>query len=475
MLAKFDCVLLRETAHVLAFAAVLTLLSGCALTPSGTAGEQQKLSAAGKTYELAVEKRELPEFPDAPTWEDVLQRAFLSSGELEAAYFEWKAAVERVEIASAYPNSNMSLGYSYMFSSERMKSFDRQTFSAGFDSSVNPSFPTKVMQKGKVALHEARASGERFRAAKFDLQRRVLSAWADYCLLASRARLQREQLSLARLASEATRVRAQIGGGQRELLKSDVMLRQNESEIKDTEAELAAARAILNGMLARDPDAELAAPAMPGQRLLAVTDDVVLAAAVDQNPELAALAHEVEGRADALELARLQWIPDLSPTVMFTGSVSQAIGAAIMLPTNLAEIEGGIREAAAVHRASEAMLRQAKRDRGAALIATLIAIRNSDRQAVLFEQGVVPGAERMLANAQQAYAGGAAMYTDLIDAQRMAIEARFVVVRARAGREKQLAELEALIGTDIEALNAASMSNQPHGDRVIESENHDEH
>ena len=150
-------------------------LTGCALTPDGTKQEQAKLEEAGRPYEPPFGQRVLPELTASPTWREVLSRAFLANGDLEAAYFEWKAAVQRVEMASAYPNSNVQVGYSYMFSSEKMKTFDRQTFSFGFDPSMNLSFPTKVQQKGKVALDEARAAGERFRTAKFDLQRRVLS------------------------------------------------------------------------------------------------------------------------------------------------------------------------------------------------------------------------------------------------------------------------------------------------------------
>lgn len=300
-------------------------------------------------------------------------------------------------------------------------------------------------------------NGERFRAAKFDLQRRVLTAWSDYTLLAERLRIQKEQLTLTQMSIDATRARAQAGGAQRDLLKKDVSLRTAEDTIKGMEAELAASRAMLNGMLAREPSADLAPPtAMPSPRPMPPSDDVVLAAAVDQNPDLAALAHQVQGRSDALELARMQWIPDISPTAMFTGGVSQALGAAIMLPTNIVEVRGGIREAEAMLRGSEAMLRQSKRDRAASLVATLVALRNSERQAQLFEASIVPLAERLLTNSRQSYAAGSAMYLDLLDAQRTLIDARLVVAEARTMREKRLAELEALMGTDIETLIAAT-------------------
>lgn len=44
----------------------------------------------------------------------------------------------------------------------------------------------------------------------------------------------------------------------------------------------------------------------------------------------------------------MRWIPDLNPSFAFTGNISQALGATVMLPTTIAELRGGIREAEAM-------------------------------------------------------------------------------------------------------------------------------
>jgi len=439
-------------AIVVAFGSLwVTGLAGCALTPPGTKAERARVEIAGRPYEAPFEARTMPDLPAAPAWRDVLQLAFLANGDLEASYFEWKASVQRIEIASAYPNSNVMLGYSYMFSSARMKTFDRQTFSLGFDSAMNLSFPTKVQQKGRVALDEARASGERFRAAKFELQKRVLSAWADYELLAERRRIQRQQLALSRLAIDAVQAQAQTKSVQRGLLESESTFRTLENSLKNTDVALTASRAMLNAMLGRSPDAPLE-PSASEAREISAGDDQILAAAVDGNPEVGALAEQVQGRTDALELARMRWIPDINPSFIFTGGISQALGAGVMLPTTIAEIRGGIREAEAMLRAGEAMLRQLRSDRVGTLVATLVALRNSDREAHFVETTLLPLAERVLVNAQQAYAVGAATYLDLIEAQSMVLDTQLLIAEAKAARERRLAEIEALIGADIETL-----------------------
>ena len=406
---------------------------------------------------LKVTERELPELPAEPTWQDVLHRAFLANGELEAAYFEWNAAYERIEVASTYPNTNVALGYTYTLSSENMKTFDRMTFSAGFDGMENLSFPTKVMQQGKVALDETRAAGERFRVAKFALQERVLSMWADYALLAERERIDRENLDLLKRVLETSTGRVQAGGMQEDLLRAEVAYRTAEDALKNTQAQLEATRAMLNGMLARDAQAPLAPPVrLPDSRPIPSEDATLIAAAVDANPDLAALARQVEGRTDALELARLQWIPDINPSVAFTGGIAQTLGAVIVLPTTIAEIRGHIKEAQSMLRASAATLRQTRHDRGSSYVAALISLRNSHRQAELFERRILPATQRILDNLRSSYASGRTTYLDLIDAQRALLDVRLAVAEARTMREKRLAEVEMLAGVDVETLLPSS-------------------
>src|SRR5687767_14102060 len=79
---------------------LVLVLAGCALEPKGTEVEREKLATEGERYEVRFEERALPELPAAAGWRDILRRAFLASGELEAAYFDWKGALENVGIAS---------------------------------------------------------------------------------------------------------------------------------------------------------------------------------------------------------------------------------------------------------------------------------------------------------------------------------------------------------------------------------------
>lgn len=410
--------------------------------------------AAGQHYNTPLAQRELPEVTSQPDWRDVLRRAFLANGDLEAAYFEWQAAMSRIRIASAWPNTNIQVGFDYMFSAGNMKAWDRTTISAAFDPQMMLQFPTKTAQAGKVALAEAQAKGLRFESAKFALQQKVLFAWWDYVLAGEKLRIQDENVRLLKIVADAADQRVRGGGPQQDLLKAQTAYELAANELANLRSELSAMRAMLNAMLARSPNAPLDIPSqLPPPRVIAADDAKLLAVAVDRNPELAALARDVQGRSDALELARLAYIPDLAPQVSINGSISQAIGLMVNLPTALPKIDGAISEARSMLRASEATSRQGRADRAGSFVAALYILRNSERQAALFEKAILPKARQVLDSTRQAYIGGTVTFTELIDSQRMLLEVRVALAEARASREKRLVELETLAGVDIETLS----------------------
>lgn len=440
---------IRASLRLGALGCALLVIGGCVLAPAGLKDEQSQLKAAGAAYD----KRQLPELPSDPSWRDVLHRAFLANGDLEAAYFDWSAAVARVSIAGAYPNTNISLGFDYMFSREKMKSWDRTTLSAGFDPMQNLKMPNKVAKGADVAFEQARAAGARFAAAKFDLQKKVLVAWLDYALMAEKVRIAQDNVGLLKLLSEAAADRVRAGAPQQDLLKAQIQYRLAENDLVGMQSQLESMRAMLNGMLARKPDAPLRSPAtLPAGRAVSADDARLIAFAVDANPELAALSHEIAGRRDALELARMAYIPDITPQASITGNVSKVIGAMVSLPTAGPMIRGGIDEARAMLRSTEATARQARSDRAASFVAALYAMRNSERQASLFSTMVLPKAEQALASSRQSYSTGAVSFIELIDSQRTLLDVRQLIAEARIEREKRLAELEALAGVDIETL-----------------------
>ena len=294
-------------------------LGGCVLAPQGMTEEKARIDELAPIFESRLEADQLPQLPARVDWRSVLHRAFLANGELRSAYFEWKAAMARIDQAATWPNSNVAISFSYMFSAEKIKAWDWTTIGLGFDPSMNVSLPIKVQTAGLVALEAARQAGEKFRFVKFDVQRKALSMYLGLALAEEKARIERENLRLLKLVSDSASGRTQAGGPLQDLLKAKIETEMAANELANLEAEANSMRSQLNGMLARDARAPLKLPpALPPARHVAADDAQLIAVAVDQNPELAGLARQVAGRTDALELARLAYLPDIIPSASVT-------------------------------------------------------------------------------------------------------------------------------------------------------------
>jgi outer membrane protein TolC len=439
-----------------------SLLSGCVLEPDGFEEEQARARDSGRAFEPAFEERELPELDQPVTWQSLLARALAANGDLEAAWFEWSAALERVRIAGGRPDTNLAPSFGYLVSEDRMKTWDRVTIDVAFDPMKNLSWPTKVTQAARVALDEAIAAGRRFEARKFEVQRGVLDAWLELSLHEEQIRLQREQVELDRAASESAARTVRTGGPQRELLRARVELELAQNQLATMDAEHHAMKAALNGLVARAPEAplELAAE-LPPPRPIPVDDPALLAAGVARNPELAALAADVKGREDAVELARRQFIPDLNPFLSLTGGVTELIGVGVTLPTTIPQLKAAVAEARQRMREVGAMARQARFERASRFVAALALLRNAQRQTALLRDVVLPVAARTHSNVRETYAAGRATLLELLDAQRVLLEVRRAIAEAQIEREMRLAELEQLGGFDVEALAIPEDSDVP--------------
>ncbi|MFN2427391.1 MAG: TolC family protein, partial [Candidatus Binatia bacterium] len=431
-------------------ATMIVLAQGCALTPGGLREERASMVAAGVEFRRGPAPADLPVPADGNDWRTLLRRALIANGDVRAAWFEWKAGVERVRGASAWPNTNIAVGYSYMFSDENVKTFDRMSFSAGIDTMENLSFPGKTMAAGRVALSDARAAGQRFRAAKFAVQRRVLDEWLDLAMAAENARLADENTALAGVGADAADAALESGGEQARSFEARIASARSRDAAAAARADIAAAKARLAALTATDNAASIATPTrLPFARRLP-DDPAVLIAAVEEGPEVKGLQADRQARKHEEALARLQWIPDINPYAAVTGSVEQGVGAMVMLPTVVAEIQSGIAVAKAMRGAAASRLVQSRRDRGGEVRAMLVQARDAERARRLLEEQIVPAAASVSSVVMSGYSAGRSDLADLVEARTLLIDARKEAAVAAVEREKALAAIEEILGADLE-------------------------
>lgn len=427
------------------------LLGGCALRPAGEDEERDRSLEAGRPYE---ETREVPVLTEKSGPEDYLQIAFLRNAELEVRYWEWRAAIEEIPQASSGPN--LAFSYGYMLKPDNMKSWDRTTLGLGLDPMAGLPFPTKLSTAGRRALEEARAAGHRFEEAKFLLQGRVLSAYLDLALLAESLRLQSGVVELLR--QQAARMESQVGLGSadlRELLRVRTEEQLAENERRNLEGGVAPLVARINALLNRPATESVPLPAaLPVARSLPVPDAELLQLGAEQSPGLSALARQVAGREEALDLARQAYLPDFNFSYAITGDVTRMAEGMLTLPFRLEAIRAGIEQAEAGLRAARAARVQYERDLAASFVLNLFVLRNSERQVRLFEETFLPRLQQTVDLALTSYAAGRGNFSDILDSERARLEALRTVAELRTEREKALAAIETWTAVDVEVMTS---------------------
>jgi outer membrane protein TolC len=238
---------------------------------------------------------------------------------------------------------------------------------------------------------------------------------------------------------------------QADLIKAELELEMARNDLLSRRAERAPVLALLNTLLSRPAGAEIE-PRPAEDSALALPDDAtILALAAERNPDLQAVAAQVRGRADALDLARKAWLPDFDLGALLRGDVERALMGAINVPLRFDRIQGGIDEARAAVRAMKAELRARGDDVRARLVLQLFLARNGDRQSELLESTLIPRARDVVDSIRAAYGTASTSFLELLDAQRSLLELERMQAEVDAMRATAVASLEALCAFDFGA------------------------
>jgi cobalt-zinc-cadmium efflux system outer membrane protein len=448
------------TRHVLRFTAVLgaiLTLAGCTAHPPGEAAERDAALNAGKPFARPAAERDVPPFPENPTLDDLVNHALLVNPDLEEKYWEWRSAIEQIPQDGTQP-TNLVLFASVPI--ERgSTSFKRTTITAANDPMADILWPDKPTTAARRALDTARAAGQRFQKARYDLRAKVLSAWYDYALTSELIRLEQENIQLLQITVTVTDARNRAGAaGQQDLLKARNEVDLSKDEVANMQSQLPAQQAALNALLNRAPAAPLPRSiSVPALQTVKQTDDQLLELAARQNPQLIALAHEIRGKQEGLKLARLQYLPDFSLSAgTDLAGISQNLMGMITVPLLRHEaIDAAVRQAEANLRAADAMRRQTANDLKVQIIMDLTTLHNAERQLELFEKTILPRARQIVTLTRSAYEAGRSSMLDLLDGQRSLISIQRLVVNLRITRAKRLADIEAIAAKSLSKSEAA--------------------
>lgn len=424
-----------------ALASSAVLLIGCVGTPTPSErAARSDVASVSERYRPGDAKPTLPTLTVGSSLADYLRFAVLNNPMVEAAYFEWAAAVERITPAQSLPDPRLTF--------ETDITDTVRSLMPGL--MVDLPGPGKLRAAGEAVAAESRASYFAFEREILRTALAVKTAYFRLHFLEESLRVESETLRLVRdLEQLAEQQNAAGRVTLQDVLRAQIARDQVETEIANLEDSRSALIAELKSALGLGPGD--APPPVPNTFETSTDDpqpEALLATALEHNPNLRGMQEDVQRAEASLALARKSGVPDFSlglevdvkgdPT-MFRPS------AGMTLPIWRDKIAAGIAAAQAEKRAAEARLTAEQVQIAAELASMLFMYREAVRDDTLLRDKLLPKSRQSLDAARAGYVNGRASFLDVIDAQRTLLDFELEGIEARTQRELSLASLSLAI------------------------------
>ena len=385
---------------------------------------------------------------------DLISEALARNPELVAARKQWEAATNRITQARSLDDPTLSV---HLWNFPQPFNVT-QAQNSIFGLSQNLPFPGKLALKSEIASRSAEMTEQALRAKERELVARLKQAYYNLFLAHKAIQIHHEQAELLRQFFEIANTKFRTGkGSQADVLKAQVELSVLHQQLPVLEQRRETAAALLNTILDRDPLSPFGIPQEPS----AIPFDTTTIGdlhrlALNARPELKAAELAVRHSEQSRALANRQYYPDFN--VRFERfqnfQANDGFGAYVAMTVPFAfwtkpKYDAGVQEAAASIAAARAQQHQLENATRFQIKDLLAKVRASEQVARLYHTTILPQAVQNLEAARAGYRAGTGGFLDLTDTQRAWRGFQLEYYRALVEREHRLAELEQVIGTDL--------------------------
>jgi cobalt-zinc-cadmium efflux system outer membrane protein len=384
---------------------------------------------------------------------DLIHETLERNPELVAARKQWEASSQRIVQARSLDDPTLSV---HLWNFPQTFNVTRADNSI-FGLSQNFPFPGKLALKGEIASRSAEMTEQVLHGKERELIARLKQAYYDLFLAHKAIQIHHEQVALLRQFAEIANAKFRTGkGSQADVLKAQVELSVLHQQLPVLEQRRETAAALLNTLLDRDPLSPLGVPQEPFLIPLDTTIDDLHRLALNVRPELKAAELTVRHSEQSRALAQRQYYPDFNVAFQrfqnFQANDGFGAYVAMTIPFSFwtkPKYDAGVQEAAASVAAARAQQHQLENLTRFQVKDLLAKVRATEQVATLYHTTILPQAVQNLEAARVGYRTGKGGFLDLIDTQRALRGFQYEYYRALVDREHRLAELEQVIGTDL--------------------------
>src|SRR5258708_7951100 len=245
---------------------------------------------------------------------DLVSDALRRNPEVLAAQKKYEAARQRPAQERSLPDPMVSLGWNSTGNPLPLAGVGTDPVAnIGFMASQEFPAPGKLRLRGEVALKEAQAEAQEFRAAELSVISRVKQAYFRLQhSYAEREVLERSR-ELLRTLLHVTEARYSVGkAAQADVFKAQTQITLMEARLVQVDRERRTREAEINSLLSRPHGSPVARPPEPHMEAPAFSADDLVEKARIAAPMLARDQKMIERAGTALSLARKDYYPDVT-------------------------------------------------------------------------------------------------------------------------------------------------------------------
>lgn len=378
--------------------------------------------------------------------------------DLIAAKAEWLAAKKRVWIDSSLPDPMGGMDLMGEMTETRVGPQENR-----FVVSQEVPFPMKLYEQGKMAQKEGQAAYQKYRAVERDLVNELTKLYYElYYLDASITVVDEVKEILKKFGNVAQARYSSIGGSQRDSAKAQAEVSMSLEKLYGLKQMRESVAARINAILDQDPMTQIGTASLPERPVLKQSLVELINMAVQNRQEIKEMDALVSKSKHARRLARWNFLPDLNVGFEYTevgnGMTSQSddgqdswmFPLRISLPIWMNKNIPALQEAQKKLEANQARLQAAKNTTFYEVKDAYYRYDSALKMAELYELSIVPQAELALNSDQAGYQSGKMDFLNLLDSERVYLNAKLAHTRLMTEVLKSYSDLVRATGMDLD-------------------------
>lgn len=396
--------------------------------------------SVSQKYRPNDSKPELPKLSTDSKLEDYLTFAMLNNPQVEAAYYDWAASIEKITVARSRPDPQLT------FSADIGKMVS--ALMVGLMADIPG--PGKLKAAGNLAGAESEAKYYAFTSELLSTAYSLKSAYYRLKFLEDNIRIQKETIQLLTdLENLATQQNAAGRAAIQDVLRIQIEKEQLKTQTENLVESRTTILAEFKAALGLGPNA--ADPTLPlhfDNSEEAPNREQILQSAEKNNPAIQLMAADVRRAQALINMEKKSRVPDFSigieadvkaNPVMFSPSLG------VTLPIWREKISASIAAAQFEKKSAEARLNNESIKLATELAMMLYSYNESLRNTKVLTEQLIPKGKETLTASRTGYAAGKSSFLDVIESYRQLLGFDLALIEARTQREISLISLSLLI------------------------------